>query len=82
VLARGYNTVVSSVSTKDVGKNREVSDDSNRSNLINFIQISVHSSDRKMQVNDKKFMDSMLDKHWQEKKRKWYSQNINQKNKS
>jgi len=63
VLARGYNTVVSSVSTKDVGKNREVSDDSNRSNLINFIQISVHSSDRKMQVNDKKFMDSMLDKH-------------------
>jgi hypothetical protein len=63
VLARGYNTLVSSVSTKDVGKNREVSDDSNRSNLINFIQISVHSSDGKMQVNDKKFMDSMLDKH-------------------
>jgi len=63
VLARGYNTVVSSVSTKDVGKSKEVSDDSNRSNLINFIQISVHSSDRKMQGNDKKFMDSMLDKH-------------------
>jgi len=68
-LARGYNMVVSSVSIKDAGKNREVSDDSNRRNLINFTKILIHwklqthSSDRKMQVNDKKFMDSILDKH-------------------
>jgi len=42
VLARGYNMVVSSVSIKYVGKNREVSDDSNRRNLINFTKISIH----------------------------------------
>ena len=34
--------VVSSVSIKDAGKNREVSDDSNRRNLINFTKILIH----------------------------------------